>query len=330
MSQKTKIDIISGFLGAGKTTLIKKLLSAVDPSEKVVLVENEFGEAGIDGKSFAGAALEIREINSGCICCTLRDDFNFTLKQIIRDLAPDRIIIEPSGVGKLSDIASLCMYAMPADLNICLVTLDVSRYEEYLRAYGAIYLDQLKYAKTIVLNRMERVSEEETERVLQSLRNSFPDTPVLTTPWDQISAQKILEFVQGGSLGALTRRFLEEYGAHCSCGRKGCVGGHSHEELPFQSWSLQVSRSFNQDFLGSLANKFDSGRYGKIIRAKGIFKGDDRWKLMNYVPGELQITDAEPDCSGRLCVIGESLKNDLLENLFKEHNYSKEELPCTN
>ncbi len=190
----TKVTIVSGFLGAGKTTLIRKLLEQVFTGEKIVLIENEYGEIGIDGGFLKDAGVIINEMNSGCICCTLVGDFTVALQQVIRDYAPDRIIIEPSGVGKLSDIiAAVEKVKDYADLTITerLAVVDAKKAKVYMKNFGEFFLNQIQYASTVILSRTQMVDEAKLAEVTALIREQNADAPLITTPWDELPAEAI-------------------------------------------------------------------------------------------------------------------------------------------
>ncbi len=190
----TKVTIVSGFLGAGKTTLIRKLLEQVFTGEKIVLIENEYGEIGIDGGFLKDAGVIINEMNSGCICCTLVGDFTAALQQVIRDYAPDRIIIEPSGVGKLSDIiAAVEKVKAYADLTITerLAVVDAKKAKVYMKNFGEFFLNQIQYASTIILSRTQLVDEARLAEVVALIREQNAEVPLITTPWDELPADAV-------------------------------------------------------------------------------------------------------------------------------------------
>ena len=196
----TKIDIISGFLGAGKTTLIKKLLSGAFKNEKVVLIENEFGEIGIDGGFLKDAGVQITEMNSGCICCSLVGDFGKALKKVVNDYHPDRIIIEPSGVGKLSDVIRAVQNVegdIPdAYLNSFSTVVDCLKAKVYVKNFGEFFINQVQSAKTIILSRTQNASEEKLEDVVKMLREHNPNATIITTPWDSLSENVVLSAME--------------------------------------------------------------------------------------------------------------------------------------
>jgi G3E family GTPase len=198
----TKIDIISGFLGAGKTTLIKKLLDESFKGEKIVLIENEFGEIGIDGGFLRDAGVEITEMNSGCICCSLVGDFGAALKQVLSDYAPDRIVIEPSGVGKLSDVVAAVerVHAEAPDLrlNSFVTVVDAAKAKVYMKNFGEFFNDQVEHACAIILSRTQKIDQHKLDGAVTLLRERNPKAAILTTPWDQLTGTQILSAMEGG------------------------------------------------------------------------------------------------------------------------------------
>ncbi len=219
-----KIDIISGFLGAGKTTLIKKLIAEAFPGEKLVLIENEFGEIGIDGGFLKEAGIQITEMNSGCICCSLVGDFGEALKEVLEKYAPDRVIIEPSGVGKLSDVVKAVKNIGDAvAINSTATVVDASKCKMYMKNYGEFYNNQVEYAGTVILSRTQNISEEKLDACLKMIREKNQEASIITTPWDEINAKNILEAME--KVNSLEKELLEEHHHHDG---ECCHDGHEH------------------------------------------------------------------------------------------------------
>lgn len=196
---KTKVDIISGFLGAGKTTFIKKLLAEALSGEKVVLIENEFGEIGIDGGFLKDSGIEVREMNSGCICCSLVGDFASSLKEILTKYTPDRVIIEPSGVGKLSDVMRAVADVeeeLPVAGNSAVTLVDVKKAKLYIKNFGEFFNNQVQYAKTIVLSRTDVADQKKIDEAIQLIREINKDATIITTPLADLSGEKLLEILE--------------------------------------------------------------------------------------------------------------------------------------
>ena len=215
----TKIDIVSGFLGAGKTTFIQKMLKEAFKGEQVVLIENEFGEIGIDGGFLKESGIEIKEMNSGCICCSLVGDFGTSLKEVIATYHPERILIEPSGVGKLSDVIKAVAdieleneEMKDVKLNTAVAVVDVSKAKMYIKNFGEFFINQVESAGTIILSRTQNVSEEKTAEVVALLKEHNPKATIITTPWDQIDGMLILNNMESGK--SLEEELMEEVKAH--------------------------------------------------------------------------------------------------------------------
>ena len=226
----TKIDIISGFLGAGKTTLIKKLIKDAFAGQKIVLIENEFGEIGIDGGFLKDAGINITEMNSGCICCSLVGDFDKALKKVMEQFAPDRIIIEPSGVGKLSDVrravenvAEDCQI----EVNSLVTVADAMKVKMYMKNFGEFYNNQVESAGTIILSRTQKVDEEKLNAAVALIREKNPNATIITTPWDQLSGQQILGAMEQSV--SLADELIEEEHHHHHDHDDECCCGHDHD-----------------------------------------------------------------------------------------------------
>ena len=225
----TKIDIISGFLGAGKTTLIKKLVSEAYTGEKVVLIENEFGEIGIDGGFMKDAGIEVKEMNSGCICCSLVGDFSEALKKVLEEYAPDRIVIEPSGVGKLSDVvrAVLPLESDSVRINSRTVVADATKCRIYMKNFGEFYDNQIENAGAIILSRTSTIAPEKLDTALSLIREHNGKAIVVTTPWDKLDGKKILEAMENGDHFA--EELLSEEEICPECGHHHGEDEHHHD-----------------------------------------------------------------------------------------------------
>ncbi len=235
----TKIDIFSGFLGAGKTTLIKKLLKEALQDTKVVLIENEFGEIGIDGGFLKEAGIEIKEMNSGCICCSLVGDFGESLKEVLTTYTPERVLIEPSGVGKLSDVVKAVEDVatdLEVQINSAVAVVDATKCKMYIKNFGEFFVNQIEHAGTIILSRTGKISEEKLKTCVEMIREYNKEATIITTPWEQLEGKDILETIEGeDKLEEMMQELLEhakehhhEHDEHCTC---GCHGHHhDHEE----------------------------------------------------------------------------------------------------
>ena len=229
----TKIDIFSGFLGAGKTTLIGKLLKEALAGTKVVLIENEFGEIGIDGGFLQESGIEIKEMNSGCICCSLVGDFGASLREVLDTYEPERILIEPSGVGKLSDVMKAVQEAMTdrdVELNSAVAVVDACKCKMYIKNFGEFFINQIEHAGTIVLSRTDKLSEEKISACVELIREHNAKATIVTTPWDALAGKDILETIEGaGDLEAeLMREVMEMHDDHECCHHEHDHEGHEH------------------------------------------------------------------------------------------------------
>ncbi len=378
----TKIDIFSGFLGAGKTTLIKKLIAEAYAGEKLVLIENEFGEIGIDGGFLKEAGIEITEMNSGCICCSLVGDFREALKKVIDQYTPDRILIEPSGVGKLSDVTrAVAAVAEEREVKLnCFATVaDVNKVKLYMKNFGEFYNDQISHANAIILSRTGAASEEKVAAAVALIREKNPEATVVTTDWAALSGGQILaamEQKQDFVAQLLAETEAEQHGHHHEHGEECCHEGHHHHEdgeeccheghhhhehgeecchgehhhehgeeccheghhhhehgeeccheghhhdhhhadEVFISFGRETARQFTEaEVRGALA-ALDTGKYGTVLRAKGMLPGEGGWIYFDYVPGEADVRTGSPDVTGRLCVIGAKLDEEALAGLFQ-------------
>ena len=230
----TKIDIVSGFLGAGKTTLIKKLLKEVLAGTKVVLIENEFGEIGVDGGFLKDAGIEIKEMNSGCICCSLVGDFGTSLQEVLTTYEPERILIEPSGVGKLSDVMKAVQGVkteVEVQLNSAVAVVDASKCKMYIKNFGEFFINQIEHAGTIILSRTDKMSEEKVKKCVEMIREHNAKASIITTPWDQLEGKDILDTIEGAKdlEAELMKEVMEEHDHHHhDHDEEGC--GHHHHD----------------------------------------------------------------------------------------------------
>ncbi|MCI9314554.1 MAG: GTP-binding protein [Lachnospiraceae bacterium] len=235
-----KIDIVSGFLGAGKTTLIKKLLKEALADTKVVLIENEFGEIGIDGGFLKEAGIEIKEMNSGCICCSLVGDFGTSLREVLDTYAPERVLIEPSGVGKLSDVMKAVQDAMAdreVELNSAVAVVDACKCKMYIKNFGEFFVNQIEHAGTIVLSRTDKLSEEKLAVCVAMIREHNAKATIITTPWDSLEGKDILATIEGAKdleaelmQEVLAHHVEHDHGPDCTCGCHDHEHHHHHDE----------------------------------------------------------------------------------------------------
>ena len=402
----TKIDIYSGFLGAGKTTLIKKLIKESYQGQKLVLIENEFGQIGIDSGFLQEAGIQITEMNSGCICCSLVGDFGKALEQVLTEYAPDRILIEPSGVGKLSDVIGAVEKVTGEDVSLghTVAVVDASKVKVYMRNFGEFYNNQVETAGTIILSRTDGMDHHKLENAIALLRQHNQEATIVTTPWDQLTGDQLLEAMEGAaslaqSLAQLEQETHHHHEEHHCCGHHDhhheeehhccghhdhehhccghhdhhheeehhccghhdhdhhheeehhCCGHHDHEhhhdeehhccghhdhhheeehhccghrdhdhhhaDEVFTSWGVETAKKFTQEQIHAALLGLDSGKYGLVLRAKGIVADDEGgWIHFDYVPGESSLRAGCADVTGKLCVIGSQLDEFGIAMLF--------------
>ena len=351
----TKIDIISGFLGAGKTTFIKKMIDEAFKGEQIVLIENEFGEVGIDGGFLKDAGIQITEMNSGCICCSLVGDFGKNLNEVITKYHPDRILIEPSGVGKLSDVMKSVIdieKEQPVKLNALVTVVNALKASKQMKAFGEFFNNQIEYATTVILSRSQNATPEQLEFCVKQIQALNPKASVITTDWDAIKGEQILKTMEGQDnlemkVLAEARHAQDEaehhhhhhdhdehehhhdhdehehhheHGEGCTC---GCHDhdhehGHHHADDVFTSWGKETVHKYTEEELDYLLKALsETTSYGTILRSKGIIQmTDGSWKQFDLVPEEYEVREGQPDYTGRICVIGTDLKEDELLKLF--------------
>ena len=328
----TVIDIYSGFLGAGKTTLIKKMIQEAYCGQQLVLIENEFGEIGIDGGFLQDAGINITEMNSGCICCSLVGDFGKALTEVIERYHPDRIVIEPSGVGKLSDVVAAVEKVIGEDvvLGNTVAVADAGKVKVYMKNFGEFYNNQIETAGTIILSRTDAIAQAKLDGAVVLLREHNADATLITTPWNELTGSQIMDAMEGKDTAAKDL-VKEEHHHHeegeCCCGHHHeehhhhhhheegeCCCGHHHEEHyhhadeVFTSWGVETAKKFSQKDIEIALRKLDTGAYGMVLRAKGIVAcSEGGWIHFDYVPGEGDIRMGSAGVIGKLCVIGSNL-----------------------
>ena len=316
----TKTDIFSGFLGAGKTTLIRKLIAEGYKNEKIVLIENEFGEIAIDGGFLKDAGVQITEMNSGCICCTLVGDFTKALSQVIEDYSPDRIIIEPSGVGKLSDVTKAVASVEGIEIGSKITLVDATRAKLYKRNFGEFFDDQIANADIVILTRADLASEKQMATAEKIVRELNEEASLVTTPIDMISGEAILDAIENNGIHRSIRELSAESHFHCDCGceDEGHEHHNHHADEVFGSWGFETAKKFTKEEIAKILEAFaDFDKYGTILRSKGFVDGEDgKWIYFDYVPDESNIRDGEPSVTGRVCVIGANLQETALKELF--------------
>ena len=381
----TKIDIYSGFLGAGKTTLIKKMIQEGYKGQKLVLIENEFGEIGIDGGFLQDAGINITEMNSGCICCSLVGDFGKALTQVIEQYNPDRIIIEPSGVGKLSDVIGAVKKVMNDEVTLgyTVAVADAGKVKVYMKNFGEFYNNQIETASTIILSRTDSIPQAKLDAAVALLREHNEKATIVTTPWGQLTGEQLIDAMEGQSTLAKELAKLEEehhhhhhheHDEHCTCGchdhehhdhdheehehhhdhdehschhhdheehehhhdheehqhhhdhDENCTCGchdhdhdhhHHHADEVFTSWGVETAKKFEKASVEAALKELDSGKYGMVLRAKGILPAvDGTWLHFDYVPEEYNVRTGSADITGKLCVIGSQLDEKGVAALF--------------
>ena len=338
----TKIDIFSGFLGAGKTTLIKKLIKEAYAGEKLVLIENEFGEIGIDGGFLQDAGIKINELNSGCICCSLVGDFAEALKKVYAEYHPDRILIEPSGVGKLSDVIRAVESAHLHDckINSFTAVVDAGKCKMYMKNFGEFFNDQIETAGCIVFSHVDVTSAEKLETAVKLVREHNANATIVTTDLNTLDGKGILSAMEHSeTLESELKKLREEHhhhhdhehhhhedGEECCCGHHHDHEEHHHHhdhdhhhaDEVFTSWGVETSRKFTESELkGQLSALSDAVRFGTVLRAKGIVPCEcGEWIHFDYIPGQIDIRKGSASYTGRLCVIGSKIDEEELKELF--------------
>lgn len=372
----TKVDIFSGFLGAGKTTLIRKLIEEAYGDEKIVLIENEFGEIGVDKGFLKNTGIQINQMNAGCICCTLVGDFGKALNEVIEQYHPDRILIEPSGVGKLSDVI-IAVQDLENDeiqLNGFTTVVDAKKAKMYLKNFGEFYVNQVEHASSIILSHVQGLSQEKIDQVIGLLREHNTEASIVTTDWKEISGEKILETMeQKKTLSAELDHLREEahreqaeheaehhhhdhdehehdHEEHGCCGHHehhhdhdhdheehdhehhhdhdhecGCGHHHHHHhhhghdaDEVFDEFGVTTAHKYSREQIEAALEAIQNeAECGQVLRSKGILEGSDgKWYQFDYVPGEPEVREGEPEATGMICVIGVGLAQDHIKELF--------------
>jgi len=314
---KIKIDIISGFLGSGKTSLIKKLIDNEFKGEKIAVIENEFGEISIDGAILDGQNIEIKDINSGCICCSLVGDFKKAIKEIADNYNPNRIIIEPSGVAKLSDVIKACKGIDDEyrnNINMIITVVDVWKAKMYLKNFGEFYKDQIKNGEIIVLTRIERLEENRLKEIINSIKIINPKAVIVKDGIDNINFNSLVSIKEKKSK---TIYKLVSKNNLKSVSKVAYHKNHSADNV-FSTWGIENEKVFTEEELENIFKKVeDRDEYGIILRAKGIVKGaKGKWIEFHYVPKEFKMSLAKEQSKSKISVIGKEINRDKLESLF--------------
>ena len=391
----TKIDIFAGFLGAGKTTLIKKMIAESYKGQKLVLIENEFGEIGIDGGFLQDSGINITEMNSGCICCSLVGDFGKALKKVIAEYHPDRILIEPSGVGKLSDVIAAVSKVTNDEVTLgyTVAVADAGKVKVYMKNFGEFYNNQIETASTIILSRTDSIPQSKLDAAVAMLREHNSVATIVTTPWGDLTGEQLIEALEGKASVAAELAKMEmerlaeedeeedhhcchhhhddddedehehhnhddddEHDHHCCHHHHDddddedehehhhhhdddedehdhhCCHHHHdddedehehhhhhhhHADEVFTSWGVETAKKFDKAAIEAALHELDSGKYGTILRAKGILPAvDGTWIHFDYVPEECNVRTGSADITGKLCVIGSKLDEAGVAALF--------------
>ena len=381
----TKIDIFSGFLGAGKTPLIKKMIAESYKGQKLVLIENEFGEIGIDGGFLQDSGINITEMNSGCICCSLVGDFGKALKKVIAEYHPDRILIEPSGVGKLSDVIAAVSKVTNDEVTLgyTVAVADAGKVKVYMKNFGEFYNNQIETASTIILSRTDSIPQSKLDTAVAMLREHNSVATIVTTPWGELTGEQLIEALEGKASVAAELAKMEmerlaeedeeedhhcchhhhddddedEHDHHCCHHHHDddddedehehhhhnhdddedehdhhCCHHHHdddedehehhhhhhhHADEVFTSWGVETAKKFDKASVEAALHELDSGKYGTILRAKGILPAvDGTWIHFDYVPEECNVRTGSADITGKLCVIGSKLDEAGVAALF--------------
>ena len=390
----TKIDIFSGFLGAGKTTLIKKMIAESYKGQKLVLIENEFGEIGIDGGFLQDSGINITEMNSGCICCSLVGDFGKALKKVIAEYHPDRILIEPSGVGKLSDVIAAVSKVTNDEVTLgyTVAVADAGKVKVYMKNFGEFYNNQIETASTIILSRTDSIPQSKLDAAVAMLREHNSVATIVTTLWGELTGEQLIEALEGKASVAAELAKMEmerlaeedeeedhhcchhhhddddedehhhhhhddddehdhhcchhhhdddddedehdhhhhhdddedEHDHHCCHHHHDDDGDehehhhhHHHADEVFTSWGVETAKKFDKASIEAALHELDSGKYGTILRGKGILPAvDGTWIHFDYVPEECNVRTGSADITGKLCVIGSKLDEAGVAALF--------------
>ena len=311
-----KIDIISGFLGAGKTTLLKKLLEGELKKERLAIIENEFGEVSIDGDLLKGTNIDMKEISSGCICCSLQGDFKEAIKEIINIYHPSRILIEPSGVAKLSDIIKSCKSIEGIEINNIFTVIDALNFQSHLDNFGEFYRDQIVNAKTIILSERRMDEDKLIESISQSIRKINKKCSIITAPLKDIDSRDILAIAKK-DLEMTSENYIEFKKSFNSMSVSRVRHSHRADNI-FNTWGVETSKDFSMFKLRDIFDEImKSNEYGNILRGKGIVKTKNgEWIEFHYTPGKFRINATTIQGIGKIAIIGEKIDKNKLNKLF--------------
>lgn len=300
-----KVDVVSGFLGSGKTTLIKKLLKEYE-NEKVILIENEFGEIGIDGDIIEREGFEVFEISSGCICCIMKKDFVDVLKRVIVEFNPERIVIEPTGLSILSEIIEVLNsedLKKACSINSLITVIDAVNYLEQSEAFGEFFEDQIVNAEKLILSKTQMVDENTLKETIKSLKDFNPGAEIIVSPWKNLNSSELKELLSENFKGEFKDLFYTDF--------KPC------SENQFQTMGIETTYRFTDDELNEILNKLKDEEYGEVLRAKGFLKGRGGYFEFSYTNGQYLLEEKLSKASGKLCVIGRNLEKEKIKVLFK-------------
>lgn len=300
-----KVDVISGFLGSGKTTLVKKLLQ-VHKKEKVVLIENEFGDIGIDGELIEREGFDVFEISSGCICCIMQKDFVQMLSRIIKEFQPQRIIIEPTGISILSEIIDILHkpeFVSLIQINSLVTVVDSVNYLQQCDVFGEFFEDQITNASVLTLSKSQLVDGQTVDEIITSLRKFNQDNEIISMPWDDLNSEEYENLLDGQVDLDLSDILHTDY--------KPC------SENEFETLALKTSRAFSQEELELTLSQLSQPQYGQVLRGKGFLKSLQGFLDFSYTNGQFMVSSSKFKSSGKLCLIGKGLKEKEIKDLFK-------------
>lgn len=314
---KTKLDIISGFLGSGKTTLIKKIICEKKDSEKIVVIENDFGEISIDSDILKSSNVNVTEISAGCVCCSLRGKLLPSILEIIESFHPHRIIIEPTGLAKLSELKQLFRepdYSHLIELNILAVVVDVKRYDRLFDNLGDFFINQIVHAKSIFLSKTQFVSDKAIEKVVASIKKVNKHANVITTEWDRISSEAIINIAEQSKDTSLKQQIKKAM----KLVESKKLSNTELDEI-FSTFEIETPVKYTKESIYKFLEELKKeDLYGTVLRGKGILQeSSGKWFHFEFVPEEINIEDFNADYSGRVCFIGESLNLQKFQDFFK-------------
>lgn len=300
-----KVDVVSGFLGSGKTTLIKSLLKAYE-NENVVLIENEFGDIGIDGDIIEREGFQVFEISSGCICCIMKKDFLMVLSRIIKEFNPDRIIVEPTGISILSEIIDILNTKEVTEkckINSLITVIDSVNYLHQCDAFGEFFEDQIINAKTLILSKSQLIKQEKIQEITKALRKFNKEAEIITSNWSNLSCNDIKGLLEQNIKIDFKELFHSEY--------KPC------SENKFKALGIEISKKFTKEELEEILKELKNPIYGEVLRGKGFLKGVNSFLEFSYAFGQYIVEENKSRSSGKICLIGERLNIEELNKLFK-------------